>query len=113
VFEGILDVSTFSLRIAERDVPRILEILQAVPERKIRSMQAHLGHVWHRCVARGLHRGCGRGCAAASCLPAPLPLPGVPLRRAAVLVSFTRCPFIPLTVRPGTATPCCQAWRGS
>jgi hypothetical protein len=55
VFEGILDVSTFSLRIAERDVPRILEILQAVPERKIRSMQAHLGLVWHRCGA--LRRG--------------------------------------------------------
>lgn len=47
---AVQDVDTFSIRIAQKDVPRILEILQAVPERKIRSMQAHLGHVWHRYV---------------------------------------------------------------
>ncbi|KAG2494840.1 hypothetical protein HYH03_007080 [Edaphochlamys debaryana] len=48
VFESILDLDLFSVRIAEADVGRILEILQAVPERSVRAKQAHLGHVWHR-----------------------------------------------------------------
>ncbi|KAG2494839.1 hypothetical protein HYH03_007079 [Edaphochlamys debaryana] len=48
VFESVLDLDSFSVRIAEADVGRILEILQAVPERSVRAKQAHLGHVWHR-----------------------------------------------------------------
>ncbi|KXZ53467.1 hypothetical protein GPECTOR_7g917 [Gonium pectorale] len=48
VFESILDVESFAVRIAEADIDRILEILKAIPERTIRSKQAHLGKVWHR-----------------------------------------------------------------
>ncbi|KXZ53466.1 hypothetical protein GPECTOR_7g916 [Gonium pectorale] len=48
VFESILDVDSFSVRIAEANVDRILEILKAVSERAIRSKQAHLDLVWHR-----------------------------------------------------------------
>ncbi|KAG2481846.1 hypothetical protein HYH03_019188 [Edaphochlamys debaryana] len=32
----------------EADVEKILDILKALPERKIKAKQAHLGHVWHR-----------------------------------------------------------------
>ncbi|KAG2444185.1 hypothetical protein HYH02_009123 [Chlamydomonas schloesseri] len=48
VFESILEIDSFAVRIPEADVGHILEVLQAIPERKIRSKQAHLGHVFHR-----------------------------------------------------------------
>ncbi|GFR40871.1 hypothetical protein Agub_g1522 [Astrephomene gubernaculifera] len=48
VFESILDIDSFAVRIPEADTGRILEILQAIPERKVRAKQAHLGHAWHR-----------------------------------------------------------------
>ncbi|PNH11823.1 putative glucuronosyltransferase [Tetrabaena socialis] len=51
VFESILDIDSFAVRLPEVDVDRILEVLQALPERKVRSKQAHLGHAWHRCGA--------------------------------------------------------------
>lgn len=55
------------MRIAEADVDRILEILQAIPERKIRFKQAHLGHVFHRwAVQRGKSLGVGAQKAAAA-----------------------------------------------
>ncbi|KAG2455017.1 hypothetical protein HYH02_000842 [Chlamydomonas schloesseri] len=48
VFESILDIDDFGLRIPQDQVPRILDILLAVPARAIRSKQAHLGRVWQR-----------------------------------------------------------------
>ncbi|KXZ53465.1 hypothetical protein GPECTOR_7g915 [Gonium pectorale] len=48
VFESILDVDSFSVRIAEADIPRILDILKAIPEATLRSKQAHMGLVMHR-----------------------------------------------------------------
>ncbi|PNH08796.1 putative beta-1,4-xylosyltransferase IRX10 [Tetrabaena socialis] len=48
VFEPILDVDSFSVRLPEAHVPRLLEILQAIPEETIRSKQSCLGKVWHR-----------------------------------------------------------------
>ncbi|GFR40870.1 hypothetical protein Agub_g1521 [Astrephomene gubernaculifera] len=47
-FETLFDVDSFTVRIPEADAGRILEILQAIPAEKLRSMQAHLGQVWHR-----------------------------------------------------------------
>lgn len=44
----MLDFSQFSLRIAQKDIPRVVEILKAVPQDKIASMQAALHKVWHR-----------------------------------------------------------------
>mmetsp|Transcript_19563 Transcript_19563/g.42445 ORF Transcript_19563/g.42445 Transcript_19563/m.42445 type:complete len:788 (+) Transcript_19563:181-2544(+) len=48
VWESILDWSSFSVRIPEKDIERTLEILLAIPERKLRSLQVHLSRVWHR-----------------------------------------------------------------
>ncbi|KXZ48695.1 hypothetical protein GPECTOR_26g598 [Gonium pectorale] len=48
VFESLLDVDAFALRLPQEQVPRLLEILLAVPPKTIRSKQAHLGRVWHR-----------------------------------------------------------------
>ena len=48
VFETILNWSSFSIRIPEADIDKTVEILLAVPERKLRSLQAHLSRVWHR-----------------------------------------------------------------
>ncbi|GLI69588.1 hypothetical protein VaNZ11_014247 [Volvox africanus] len=47
-FETVFNVDDFTIRIPEANASRILEILQAIPEAKVRSMQAHLGRVWHR-----------------------------------------------------------------
>ena len=48
VFESILNVDAFGVRIEQKDVPNILEILQSMPEKKLRAKQAHLGQAWHR-----------------------------------------------------------------
>ncbi|GIL77473.1 hypothetical protein Vretimale_2966 [Volvox reticuliferus] len=48
VFENILDIDAFALRLPQDVVPRLLEVLQAVPEKTIRSKQAHLGRLWQR-----------------------------------------------------------------
>ncbi|GLI69587.1 hypothetical protein VaNZ11_014246 [Volvox africanus] len=47
-FESIVHVDAFTVRIDEAQLPMIVDILQAIPERKIRVKQAHLGHLWHR-----------------------------------------------------------------
>lgn len=48
VFESILEWSSFSVRVAEKDVDKVLDILLAIPDRTLAAMQAHLGKVWHR-----------------------------------------------------------------
>lgn len=48
VFESILDYDSFAIRIPEKDIDRTIDILLAVPEQKLRAMQAHLARVWHR-----------------------------------------------------------------
>ncbi|GIL74998.1 hypothetical protein Vretifemale_4847 [Volvox reticuliferus] len=48
VFESIVQVDAFTVRIDEAQLPMIVDILQAIPERKVRAKQAHMGHVWHR-----------------------------------------------------------------
>lgn len=47
-FETLFDVDSFSIRIPEADVANILTILKALPEERVRAMQANLGQVWHR-----------------------------------------------------------------
>ena len=47
-FETLFNVDEFSIRIPEANASRILDVLQAIPENRVRSMQAHLGRVWHR-----------------------------------------------------------------
>ncbi|KAG1664527.1 hypothetical protein FOA52_012994 [Chlamydomonas sp. UWO 241] len=47
-FQSVLDWPSFSVQIPEADAERIVDILLAIPERKLRSLQAHLSRVWHR-----------------------------------------------------------------
>ncbi|GAX85342.1 hypothetical protein CEUSTIGMA_g12759.t1 [Chlamydomonas eustigma] len=48
VYESILDWSSFSVRIPEADLDKTVDILLAVPEKRVKSLQAHLARVWHR-----------------------------------------------------------------
>ena len=45
---SLLDVSAFSLRVAQADMGRLPEILMAVPQDRIQEMQVALWRVWHR-----------------------------------------------------------------
>ncbi|PNH01148.1 putative glucuronoxylan glucuronosyltransferase F8H, partial [Tetrabaena socialis] len=46
VFETILDLPSFSIRIAQKDMTRIIEILKAVSEERIKAMQDNLARVF-------------------------------------------------------------------
>eukprot|EP00955_Chlamydomonas_euryale_P066949 359700-Chlamydomonas_euryale.AAC.1 len=48
VFESLLDWDLFSVRVAEAEVERLPEILAAIPEDKVKRMQARLRAVAHR-----------------------------------------------------------------
>lgn len=48
VFESILDWSTFSLRVPEKELDQIPTILSNISADKVISMQFHLSRVWHR-----------------------------------------------------------------
>lgn len=48
VLESVLDWSAFSLRVAEADVARLPELLQAVSPQQLAALQAGLAKVWHR-----------------------------------------------------------------
>uniref|UniRef100_A0A7R9V264 Exostosin GT47 domain-containing protein n=1 Tax=Chlamydomonas euryale TaxID=1486919 RepID=A0A7R9V264_9CHLO len=48
VFESVLNWDLFSVRVAEAEVERLPEILAAIPEDKVKRMQARLSKVWHR-----------------------------------------------------------------
>ncbi|KAG2432501.1 hypothetical protein HXX76_008846 [Chlamydomonas incerta] len=54
VFESLVDVSLFSLRIAESELPRVVDVLKAVSDQRLAEMQAHLAKVWHRYRYMGL-----------------------------------------------------------
>ena len=47
-FENVLNYSAFSIRIAEKDVPRLPAILRAVPPERIATLQAGLARVRSR-----------------------------------------------------------------
>jgi len=53
-YANVLDIGSFSLRIAERDVERVPEILAAVPPEEVARLQAGVRSVWHRYVYTGL-----------------------------------------------------------
>ncbi|KAG2424765.1 hypothetical protein HXX76_014189 [Chlamydomonas incerta] len=48
VFESILDVPNFSVRVAQKDMKEVINILKAVPADRIKAMQANLAKVWMR-----------------------------------------------------------------
>jgi hypothetical protein len=47
-YENVLNYSAFSIRIAEKDVPRLPAILRAVPPERIATLQAGLARVRSR-----------------------------------------------------------------
>ena len=48
-WHAVLDIESYSIRIAQKDMDRIPEILKAVPKKDIARMQANLAKVWRRC----------------------------------------------------------------
>lgn len=46
--ENILDMKEFALRIAHEDMPRVPEILRAIPPEEVRRLQQNLRKVWIR-----------------------------------------------------------------
>ncbi|GLC75556.1 hypothetical protein PLESTF_001656500 [Pleodorina starrii] len=54
IFESILDVEQFSIRIPEGDLDRIVEILVSIPAERIKTMQDNINKVWHRFRYLGL-----------------------------------------------------------
>jgi hypothetical protein len=47
-FESILNIEAFTVRILQKDIPRILEILGAISEAKVEEMRSHVHKVWQR-----------------------------------------------------------------
>jgi hypothetical protein len=47
-WHALLDIESYSVRIAQKDMERIPEILKAVSEQDIARMQANLAKVWRR-----------------------------------------------------------------
>lgn len=48
VFESILDIDQFAIRVAESQIAQLPHILLSVPEDKIFRMQRRMARVWHR-----------------------------------------------------------------
>jgi hypothetical protein len=48
VFESIMDVDQFSVRIKESQMTKLPDILLSIPEDRIQRMQRRIARVWHR-----------------------------------------------------------------
>lgn len=93
-FESLLDMPSFTLRILQADIPRLIEIVNTVTPEREAEMRSRLHQVWQRWVANG-GEGLKRGLAAQSFLQSsacylspspshshspPAPLPPLPLQ---------------------------------
>lgn len=47
-FESILDTAAFSVRVLQKDIPQLIDILQAIPEEEEESKRQAVHRVWHR-----------------------------------------------------------------
>ena len=47
-FESILDVEKFTVRILQKDIPRIIDIITAIPETEVEQMRCNVHKVWQR-----------------------------------------------------------------
>jgi hypothetical protein len=47
-WSNLLDTASYSVRILQKDIPRVPDILQAISKDDIARMQANLGKVWRR-----------------------------------------------------------------
>ena len=59
-WSNLLDTGSYSVRILQKDMERVPEILQAISKEDVARMQANLGKVWRRWVGGGGGGG-GRG----------------------------------------------------
>ena len=41
-------MENFTVRILQKDIPRMIEILKAIPEDKVKEMRARVERVWQR-----------------------------------------------------------------
>ncbi|GAX75784.1 hypothetical protein CEUSTIGMA_g3227.t1 [Chlamydomonas eustigma] len=53
-FESILNVEAFTVRILQKDIPHMMEILGGIPEERVEEMQRNVHKVWHRFRYMGL-----------------------------------------------------------
>lgn len=47
-WENVLNFTAFAVRLPRRDLPRLPELLRAIPDARVAEMQAALGRVWER-----------------------------------------------------------------
>ena len=47
-------MGNFTVRILEKDIPRMIEILKAIPDKKVEEMRANVHKVWQRCELSNL-----------------------------------------------------------
>ena len=60
-WSNLLDTGSYSVRILQKDMERVPEILQAISKEDVARMQANLGKVWRRWVGVGGGAGGGAG----------------------------------------------------
>ena len=54
--EGVLNISRFSIRISRDEIPKVIEILRAIPAADVRRMQGELAKVWERFTYSGVFK---------------------------------------------------------
>ncbi|KAJ9526662.1 hypothetical protein QJQ45_017584 [Haematococcus lacustris] len=47
-FETLLNFTQFTVRVLEKDIPNLVNVLKSIPPASVRSMQRHLSRVFHR-----------------------------------------------------------------
>ena len=47
-FESLLDMASFTVRVLQKDIPRMIEILTAIPDDKVEAMREQVHKVWQR-----------------------------------------------------------------
>lgn len=47
-FESILDTAAFSVRVLQKDIPQLIDNLQAIPEEEEERKRQAVHRVWHR-----------------------------------------------------------------
>ncbi len=73
IFHDILDWKQFGLRVAQKDIKRLPEILQGFSEDELAHKQKALSRVWHRCVCVCVLQSDGAlaRCCSHTVIPAP------------------------------------------
>lgn len=95
-WHSLLDIESYSIRVAQADMPRVPEILRAVPQEEIERMRANLAHVWRRRVCMPLLLPLWPLCCCAVLLPGqPAALPAWACRSVLAACLSTISPTMP------------------